>query len=423
MNTPSIADSIARKVRQYPYLGLVTLAFLAFIALGLPDQLLGIAWPSIRKDFSIPLDAVGFLVTAATAGYMAASFLSGPIVTRLGVGRVLTISCAMIGLTLFGYILVPQWWMMVGLGAFAGIGAGAIDAGLNTYVAAHFGERLMQWLHACYGIGVTIGPIIMTTTLISTGKWRAGYLIVGVFQFVLAACFALTLKMWDRKKALEDSLEAKKLTDYRTPIFSTLRLPRVWSSLLMFFLYCGAEASLGVWTYTLLTQGRGIAPAAAGFWAGSYWAAFTVGRIVAGLYARRIGATRLVKGGLAGALIGVLLLLWNPFPAANLVAVAVIGLSIAPIFPALMSGTAQRVGMQHAANTIGIQMAFTSLGTAVITSLVGVLARRISVNVIPLCLLVVFVLLTGLYFLSTAVKSNVKLDTLDAKSGEDGEVS
>ncbi|HPS41319.1 MAG TPA: MFS transporter [Anaerolineaceae bacterium] len=420
MNPTTAADSIFKKVRRYPYLGLISLAFLAFIALGLPDQLLGIAWPSIRQDFSIPLDAVGMLVTAATAGYVASSFLSGPIVTRLGVGRVLAISCTMIGLVLFGYIVVPQWWMMVALGVFAGIGAGAIDAGLNTYVAAHFGERLMQWLHACYGIGVTIGPIIMTITLTATGKWRAGYIVVGIFQFILAACFAFTLKMWERKGKLQEESETKKLTDYRTPIFATLRLPRVWLSLLLFFLYCGAEASLGVWTYTFLTQARGIDTTAAGFWAGSYWAAFTVGRIVAGLYARRIGATRLVKGGLAGALLGVLLLLWNPFPAANLIAVAVIGLSIAPIFPALMSGTSQRVGVQHAANTIGIQMAFTSMGTAVITSLVGVLARRISVEVIPVCLLVVFGVLTVLYFLSTMKKSDGSANLVGEQT-EEGE--
>ena len=137
----------------------------------------------------------------------------------------------MIGLVLFGYIVVPQWWMMVALGVFAGIGAGAIDAGLNTYVAAHFGERLMQWLHACYGIGVTIGPIIMTITLTATGKWRAGYIVVGIFQFILAACFAFTLKMWERKGKLQEESETKKLTDYRTPIFATLRLPRVWLSL------------------------------------------------------------------------------------------------------------------------------------------------------------------------------------------------
>jgi MFS family permease len=138
----------------------------------MPDGLLGVAWPSIRGTFSIPLDAVGLLMFTGTAGYITAGFLSGPLITRLGVGRVLMGSCALTGMVLITYTLVPSWWMMVLLGAFAGLGAGAIDAGLNTYVAAHFSEGVMQWLHACYGIGITLGPIIMTFALTQWGSWR-----------------------------------------------------------------------------------------------------------------------------------------------------------------------------------------------------------------------------------------------------------
>src|SRR4030042_9398 len=140
------------KIKQYPKIGLVLLAYVAFIALGMPDGLLGVAWPSIRAGFSVPLDAVGLLLSAAVAGYLTSSFLSGPLIARLGVGNVLAASCAMTGAGLIGYTLAPAWWMMVLIGVVAGLGAGAIDAGLNTYVAAYFGEGLMQWLHACYGI-------------------------------------------------------------------------------------------------------------------------------------------------------------------------------------------------------------------------------------------------------------------------------
>ena len=135
------------KVKQYPKIGLVILAYVAFIALGMPDGLMGVAWPSIRVSFSIPLDAVGMLLSTSVAGYMTSSFLSGPLIARLGAGRVLVASCAMTGMGLIGYTLVPAWWMMVSLGLIAGLGAGAIDAGLNTYVASNFGEGLMQWLH------------------------------------------------------------------------------------------------------------------------------------------------------------------------------------------------------------------------------------------------------------------------------------
>jgi fucose permease len=312
----------------------------------------------------------------------------------------------MTGVALIGYTFVPFWWMMVLLGVVAGLGAGAIDAGLNTYVASHFGEGLMQWLHASYGIGVTLGPIIMTIALTTLNSWRVGYRVVGGFQLVLAACFVLTLAMWNQKEALTGSDEPKRLTDYKTPMSETLRQPRVWLGALLFFLYCGAEVSLGTWTYSLLIESRGITPAVAGLWAGSYWATFTVGRMVAGLYAKRVGVNLIVFGGLAGAFIGALLLIWNPSQPANLLAVALIGFSIAPIFPALMSGTSQRVGAHFAANTIGLQMAATGLGTAVIPSLVGVLARQISLEIVPICMSVVFAGLFGLYTL--AVKSSLE---------------
>jgi fucose permease len=332
---------------------------------------------------------------------MTSSFLSGPLITRLGVGKVLAGSCALTGLGLIGYTLVPAWWMMVLLGVVAGLGAGAIDAGLNTYVASHFGEGLMQWLHASYGVGVTLGPIIMTVALTTWNSWRIGYRTVGGFQLFLAACFVLTLAMWDKNNKPASEEEPKKLTDYQTPMSETVRQPQVWLSILLFFLYVGGEVSLGTWTYSLLTESRGIDPAVAGLWAGSYWATFTIGRVVAGLYAKRIGINQLVTGGLIGALLGALLLFWNPSEITNVVAVGLIGFSIAPIFPAMMSGTSQRVGAHFAANTIGMQMAATGLGTAVIPSLLGVLARQASLEVIPVCLVFVYAALFTLYTLAT----------------------
>lgn len=385
------------RIRHYPKIGLVVLAYVAFIALGLPDGLLGVAWPSIRASFSIPLDAVGLLLSACVAGYMTSSFLSGPLVARMGIGRILAVSCAMTGSALLGYTLVPEWWMMVLLGTVSGLGAGAIDAGLNTYVAAHFGEGLMQWLHASYGIGVTLGPIIMTVALTTLLSWRAGYRVVAGFQFLLAICFALTLSMWGKKGTAAAGQEPKRLTDYKTPLGETLRRPRVWLSMLLFFLYVGAEASLGTWTYSLLVESRGVDSTVAGLWAGSYWATFTIGRVLAGLYAKRVGVHTLVLGSLAGALLGAALLIWNPSTGTNVAAVALIGFAIAPIFPAFMSGTSRRVGVHFAANTIGMQMTMTGLGTAVIPSLLGVLARRFSLEVIPICLAVVFLALFGLY--------------------------
>ncbi len=380
------------------------LAFIAFVALGLPDGLLGVGWPSIRTGFSIPLDAIGMLLFASVAGYMTSTFLSGFLLSRVGVGRILAASCFLTGFALIGYTFVPQWWMMVSLGVFTGLGAGAIDAGLNTYVAAHFGEGLMQWLHASWGVGITLGPIIMTLGLTNANSWRLGYLIVGGFQLILAICFVLTLGMWRQNNDPSESYTERKLTEYKTPMTETLRHPQVWLSVLLFFLYVGAEGSLGTWAYTLLTESRGVDETLAGFFAGSYWFTFTVGRITAGMIAKKVGVNKLVIGGLVGALLGAGLLIWNPFILANVIAVGVIGLSIAPIFPAMMSGTRTRVGDHYAANTIGMQMTATGLGTAVIPSLMGVLARRISLEIVPVFLFGLYAGLLGFYVLAVRVK-------------------
>jgi fucose permease len=400
---------IWEKIKRTPKIGIVLLTYIAFISLGMPDGLLGVAWPSIRTGFSIPLDSVGLLLTASVAGYTTSSFLSGPLVARFNVGKILAASCAITGLGLISYTLVPQWWMMVLLGAFVGMGAGAIDAGLNTYAATHFGEGLMQWLHASWGIGVTLGPIIMTFALTTASLWRTGYRIVGGFQLVLAACFAASLPMWkDQKPPKVENDKPMVLTDYKTSMRETLLRPQVWLSAFLFFLYVGAEASLGTWTYSLLVESRGVSPTAAGFWAGSYWATFSIGRIIAGLYAKRIGVNTLVLAGLGGALLGAVLLLWDPSPGINLLAVALIGFSIAPIFPALMSGTRGRVGPKYSANTIGLQMAGSGFGTAVIPSLLGILARRFSLEIIPFYMVIIFLTLAGVYRLSMTAHNQLK---------------
>ncbi len=385
---------------------LILLTYVAFIALGMPDGLLGIAWPSMRASFSLPLDAVGALLIMGTAGYLTSSFFSGKLIARLGVGRVLVSSTALTGFALIGYTWSPAWGLVLVMGAAAGLGAGAIDAGLNTYVAAHFSEGLMQWLHASYGIGITSGPILMTVALNSLGAWQPGYLAVGAFQLAMAACFVLTLPLWAQKAAPAQPDQPRALTDYKTPLAETLRQPGVWLSMLLFFLYVGAEVSLGTWSYTLLTESRAVPSQAAGLWAGSYWATFTLGRILAGVYTKRIGNHLLVVASLSGALAGSALLWWNPDMWVNLLAVAVIGFAIAPVFPALISATSQRVGIRYSANTIGMQIAAGGLGSAAIPALIGVLARQTSLEAIPVCFVVLYAALLGLLGLAALPKPN-----------------
>lgn len=377
--------------------GLIVLAFIAFISLGLPDGLLGVAWPSIRHGFGVPLDALGALLIAINCGYLVSSFGSGYAISRLGVGRLLALSCAATGLALIGYTLVSSWWMMVALGLLAGLGAGAIDGGLNTFVAAHFGERLMQWLHASWGVGITLGPFIMTTGLERFQSWRWGYLVVGTAQIALGGYFAITASRWQSPTQAPSSHESHPAPgptlapETPAPFSETLADPRVWMSLTLFLVYTGIEATLGYWTYTLLTESRGISAHTAGFWTGGYWATFTVGRILAGLFSKRLGGDALIRTCLAGAAIGSALLAWNPAPGSSLAGVVILGFSIAPVFPGLVSGTRARVGRRHEANTIGMQIGIAGLGAALIPAVAGVLARRISIEIIPVFLLVLSV--------------------------------
>lgn len=385
--------------KQVPKIGLILLVFLAFISLGLPDGLLGVAWPTIHTDFHISLDSLGMLLYACTAGYLTSSFFSGKVISRWGVGGVLAASCALTGLGLIGYTLVPAWWMMVALGVVAGLGAGAIDSGLNTYVAANFKESLMQWMHACYGIGVTLGPIIMTNGLQLLGSWRIGYVIVGVAQLALALSFLFSLKMW-RQPDTEQPDESKQITDYRTPIRETLRSPMVWLSALLFFIYTGTEAALGTWVYTLLTQSRHIDTQIAGYLSSSYWITFTIGRALAGLCTHKIKIPNLLRISICCAIAGAVLLLWNPSNVVSIIGVAIIGFSIAPIFPGLVSDTSARVGDRHTANTIGMQMCGAGLGAATIPTVIGILAENVSLESIPVCMVVLYFTLLGFYTLS-----------------------
>lgn len=375
---------------------LITLAYIAFISLGLPDGLLGVAWPTMRLSYGRSLDSLGVLLIATTAGYLTSSFFSGQLITRLGVGGLLAASCAATGICLVGYILVPYWWMITVLMVVAGLGAGAIDAGINTYIASHFGSRQMQWLHASYGIGATLGPVIMTIGINFFSTWRIGYALVGAAQMILAICFLLTMRLW-KQDGLTAPQQDQKLTDYKTPLALTLRQPRVWLSTIMFFFYTGIEVTLGCWAYTLLTESRGINPQTAGLWTGSYWATFTISRIAAGLYTKHIKLHNLVRISLLLAFTGSLILWWNPTPLASLIGVVLVGIAVAPVFPSLVSGTSARVDREHAANTIGLQIGAAGFGAAILPGLVGVLAQRTSLEIVPLCLMVFTVILLTLY--------------------------
>ena len=269
-------------------LALLILSYIAFISLGLPDGLHGVAWPDIRGHFNLPIDAIGLVIISATIGYSVSGFFSGVTVRIFGIGGLLAISCGLTATAQLLYAITPWWPLFVASAFVGGIGAGAIDAGVNNYVEKHYSERLMQWLHASFGIGITLGPIIMTLGIRLTGIWRTGYLTVCLIQAVLALLFLFSKKLWSAGK--NDETEEASVAESRTEaaMKETLRHPGAWLSMLLFFLYVGAEIGLGLWVFSLLTESRGIDKTIAGFITSSYWGMFTIGRFTAGWYTRKL---------------------------------------------------------------------------------------------------------------------------------------
>ncbi len=370
---------------------LLVIAFVAFISLGLPDGLLGVAWPSMRASFGVPLDAMGFLLAASVSGYMVSTTFSGPLVARLGIGRLLALSSLLTATALIGYTLVPAWFLVLPLGIFSGFGAGAIDAGINNYVAAHH-RPLLYLLHAMFGIGTTIGPLLMTAAL-NLSTWRAGYLAVGVFQLGMALIFLLTAHWW-RDGAAEDEATNGKT---QAPLAETVRLPMVWAGIAFFLLYTGLEVSVGQWSYTLLTEGRDVPANLGGLMVGSYWGAFTVGRLLSGLIVRRLSEDTFLRLSFAGMVLGALLVWWNPLRWVGLLALPLIGFALAPMFPALVGSTGDRLPRQHAANAIGLQIGAAALGGALLPGLAGTLGRLINLNMIAAVYFGAALLLTQLH--------------------------
>jgi fucose permease len=373
---------------------LVGLAYLAFVSIGLPDGLLGVAWPSVRAYFGLPLDALGQLLVAYTLGYLASSFGSGRVLTRASVGGLLAASCLATAAALFGYAITPSWWPMVALGVLAGLGAGAIDAGLNTFAATHFSARSVNWLHAFYGVGATTGPALMTTVLGMGRPWQLGYAIVGTWQLALAGAFALSRRSWP--PAAVESGDARAARAAPPSNGATLRLPATWASIALFFVYTGLEAAAGTWTYSLFTEGRGIPASTAGMWVSVYYGALTVGRFLSGFVVAHVPIRSMLRVCMSSIALGAALIWLDVVPGASFAGLALVGLAAAPVFPSLIATTPERLGEEHTANGVGYQIAGAVLGQSLVPALVGIAADGFGLEIVgPSLLGLAIVLLVG----------------------------
>lgn len=376
---------------------LLLLAYLAFISLGLPDGLLGVAWPSIRHTFGKPLDAMGILLVAGTAGYLISSFSSGKILSRFQVGTILTVSTFTTSACLLSYSVAQQWWMLVVAAVFLGLGAGTIDTVLNTYMARHYDARVLNWLHAFYGVGATLGPLIFTLAITLDQHWQVGYRTVGIILGLQAICFLSTLHWWNHAQNPSHLTEPEAARVPAASYRETLNNSGVWLGIGLFFLYTGLEVTAGQWSFSLLTEARAIPPEKAGFWVSAYWGSLTAGRFVFGYVARHFSINRLIRLSMLIVVAGAALYCLRNPAGISLSGLMLMGFFLAPIFPSLISATAQRLGERFATNAIGFQIAAATLGAACIPSLGGVLADRYGLETVSWYVLLLTILMLGIH--------------------------
>jgi len=368
-----VTNHQTRSARSHPFL--LAIAYLGFISLGLPDTLIGVAWPSVRDTFVLPQSAVALVFIGGGISYFLSSFFTGRLLSFFGIGALLAGSSALVALSGFGYSAAPAWALFAACSLMHGLGSGAIDAGLNHYVAHHFSARHMNWLHACYSVGATLGPLTMTAVIACHGSWRIGYLAIACTLLILTVLFAVTRKRWDEPGTTDATPETPASVSLR----HVLRHSTVWVQAALFFVYTGLESSMGQWSYTILTEARGVPHQVAGLWVTVYWGSIAAGRILFGFVVERVGIDRLLRWSTVTALAGTVLFAANISAPISAVSLAITGLGLAPIFPCMMTRTPQRLGKAIAAHAIGLQVSTAMLGVAALPSLCGILAQRFGI--------------------------------------------
>ena len=380
------------------YALLLAIIYVAFISLGLPDSLVGAGWPVMHADLGVPLSFAGILTMVIAIGTIVSSLLSDRLTRRFGAAMVTTVSVAMTATALLGFSMSTSFWALCLWAVPYGLGAGAVDAALNNYVALHYSSRHMNWLHSFWGVGASISPFIMSFALTRNGDWSAGYRTVGIIHVALTVVLILTLPVW-RKVHPEKVPEHEDAAPAAKPLglIGTLRLPGAAQILIAFFAYCALESTTMLWAATYLVEDRGVAPATAAAFASLYLLGVTGGRFLGGFVADRVGDRRLIRfGGLLVALGIAMIALPLTTPVVALAGLVVAGFGSAPVYPAIIHSTPTNFGRENSQSVIGIQMASAYLGVTLMPPLFGALSGWVGLGILPLYLGVLVVLMLAM---------------------------
>ena len=364
---------------------LLAVIYAAFISLGLPDALLGSAWPMMYSEFEVPISRAGVVFMIISAGTVASSLMSDKLTRRFGTGKVTAFSVGITATALLGFSFSTSFGMLCLWAVPYGLGAGSVDAALNNYVALHYASRHMSWLHCMWGIGASVGPYIMGGILTMGLRWNMGYLTIGLLQIVLTALLFLSLPLW-RKSITE--------VDGQTPsselnFAQIIRIPGALESMVMFFCYCALEQTAGLWASSYLVLHKGVSSEAAAAFASMFFTGIAIGRAVSGFLTIKLNDTQMIRLGQSVIALGIAIMLLPFGQTLALAGFILIGMGCAPIYPCIIHATPDRFGAERSQAIIGVQMASAYIGTSLMPPLFGLVAEHISAALLPVYLLAI----------------------------------
>ena len=371
---------------------LLPIIYLSFISLGLPDGLLGAAWPTMYPVFGVNVSASGIVFMVIAAGTVISSLQSDRLTSRFGTPKITAVSAAITAASLFGFSLCRSFPILCLWAIPYGLGAGGVDACLNNYVAIHYESRHMSWLHCMWGIGASVGPYIMGAVLSGGGVWNSGYRIVGLIQLVLVFVLFLSQPVWNREQVIEKDAP-------RTPLKlkDVFAIPGAKEIMIAFFCYCALEQTAGLWSASYLVLDRGIDPETAAGFSSMFYLGITLGRFLNGFLAIRLSDNALIRMGFGIIGLGIALLLLPLGHVWALAGLVIVGLGCAPIYPCIIHATPAHFGADRSQALVGVQMASAYVGICLMPPLFGFLADRIGIWLLPWYLLAILVLMAVMY--------------------------
>ena len=373
---------------------LLIIIYLAFISLGLPDALLGSAWPTMYPEFGVPVSYAGILSMIIAAGTVISSLMSDRLTRKFGTGKVTAFSVLMTAAALLGFSFSHSFWLLCLWAIPYGLGAGSVDASLNNYVALHYASRHMSWLHCMWGVGASAGPYIMGFILARGQEWNLGYRCIGLLQVGLTAILLLSLPLWSGRAAGKPT-EGGEESGAPLTLLQIVRIPGALQIMTAFFGYCALEQTAGLWASSYLVLERGIAAETAAGYASLFFIGITAGRAVSGFLTMKWDDSQMIRLGEGLILAGVLLVALS-FDTA-LAGLILIGLGCAPVYPCIIHSTPGHFGADRSQAMIGVQMASAYVGTCLMPPLFGLIANHISISLFPIFLAAILILMAGMY--------------------------